>query len=304
MEGLQDIPGYGTFIKIKKLDKGWSGDEKFYIETKVGEHLLLRVADISRWEQKQAEYDTLKRVQKLNIPAPGAIDFGICDGGKRVYQLLTWVDGEDLGDALLRLSENEQYALGCKAGVLQRKLHRVPVKNDVESWAVWYGRRVQEKLDLYFADEQELRALKPCVDYLMQQKGLLLNRPQTFHHGDFNPTNIVLRMNGEVAAIDFNDCGRNGCDPVWEFCTIPYGQMPNAFYESGRLDGYYGGEPPRAEFAVLAYYFAWEALYGVVDSKKDGFMAEEGARHLRNVLQWYDNMQSVVPAWYLQKLTV
>ena len=299
MLNLQDIPEYSIFTKMELIDKGWSGDKKFYIETDTCERLLLRIADISKRAQKQSEYDMLKRVAALDIPAPRPINFGVCNEGKSVYQLLTWVDGEDLSVVLPKISGEEQYLLGVKAGALQRRLHTIPVQNDFEDWSTWYGRRVQEKLELYFAYEQELSALKPCVDYLMQQKDLLLHRPQTFHHGDFNPTNIVLMPEGELAAIDFNDCGRNGCDPVWEFCTIPYGQNPNAFYYTGLLNGYYDGEPPQAEFAVLAYYFAWEALYGMVDARVDDFMAEDSRRHMENVLEWYDNMRNVVPSWYM-----
>lgn len=34
---MRDIPNYDTFEKIKPIHKGWSGDKKYYVETKDGE---------------------------------------------------------------------------------------------------------------------------------------------------------------------------------------------------------------------------------------------------------------------------
>jgi serine/threonine-protein kinase len=229
------------------------------------------------------------------------VDFGVCNDGKSVYQLLTWIDGEDLGAVLPTITETEQYALGVKAGVLQRRLHEIPVTADVESWEEWYGRRVREKLTLFFEHRQKLTELSPIADYLTQNTKLLENRPQTFHHGDFNPTNILLTHSGELAVIDFNYCERNACDPVWEFCTIPYGQEPAAFYYTGVLNGYYDGEPSQTEFSVLAYYFAWEALHGMVDAKALHLgMDEDSQRHMENVLRWFDSFNRVTPTWYVK----
>ncbi|WP_246240266.1 hypothetical protein [Anaerocolumna sedimenticola] len=44
---MKDIPIYDTFAKIEPITKGMSGDQKYYIETIDGKHLLLRIADSS-----------------------------------------------------------------------------------------------------------------------------------------------------------------------------------------------------------------------------------------------------------------
>ena len=49
---VKDIVGYNSFLKIEPVNKGWSTDKKYYIETIKGEHLLLRVSDISQAECK------------------------------------------------------------------------------------------------------------------------------------------------------------------------------------------------------------------------------------------------------------
>lgn len=50
---MKEIPIYNTFAKIKPIEKGMSGDKKYYIETVDGKHLLLRIADFSVLNQKK-----------------------------------------------------------------------------------------------------------------------------------------------------------------------------------------------------------------------------------------------------------
>jgi len=50
---MQDIKNYNTFTKIDPVNKGWSSDKKYYIETAEGRRLLLRVADISECDRKR-----------------------------------------------------------------------------------------------------------------------------------------------------------------------------------------------------------------------------------------------------------
>jgi len=268
--------------------------------------LLLRVSDIKKQAEKKAEFEMMGRVAACGIPTPAPVDFGICHGGKQVYSLMTWLEGKDAGSVLPKMPEREQYLLGKKAGTLQRAIHAIPVQADEEPWSVWFGRRVQEKLDIYTTRmNKELSNAAPCADYLQKNKSLLENRPQVFYHGDLNPTNIILMPDGEVAAIDYCTYERHGFDPVREFCTIPWGKNPNPHYYTGVLDGCYEGLDEReflAELAVLAYYFAFEAVWAIGASRDPHCgMKKECRKHLENVLRWYNGMKNPVPTWYLKE---
>lgn len=87
IESLKDISYYKDWKTIKKVNKGWSEDEKFFIVDKLGNKLLLRLSDISFYERKKSEFENLKLVfeQEINMSMP--IDFGICDNGSKVYLL-------------------------------------------------------------------------------------------------------------------------------------------------------------------------------------------------------------------------
>lgn len=92
-DSMRDIKGYDTFIKIEPLKKGWSSDKKYYIETDGGKKLLLRIAEIKEYDRKKSEFEMMQKVAALGVPMQQPADFGVCDGGRNVYQLLTWIDG-------------------------------------------------------------------------------------------------------------------------------------------------------------------------------------------------------------------
>ena len=120
---VTDIPMYDTFTKIRPIEKGMSGDKKYYIETEGNKRLLLRVADISEYEQKKTEYELMKKMVSIGVPMPVTIDFGICNADKNVYTLLEWIDGQEVEEIVPTLREEEQYALGVNSGKILKTIH-------------------------------------------------------------------------------------------------------------------------------------------------------------------------------------
>ena len=53
-----EIPGSSKWQIVKAINKGWSNDQKYYIQTTDGRELLLRTSDISQYENKKREFDT------------------------------------------------------------------------------------------------------------------------------------------------------------------------------------------------------------------------------------------------------
>lgn len=191
------IPNY-TFAKIELLNKGRSRDKKYRVETADGERLLLRIADIAEYESKHAEFEMLKRVAELDVPASRPVDFGVCDGGKSVYQLLTWMVGEDLENVLPTLTETEQYALGVKAGEILRKIPAIPAPDELEEWSERYFAVIDERIDAYRAEGTPFEGNDIVLAYLDNNRGLLKNRPQTFIHGDYHEGNLMRGNDGEL----------------------------------------------------------------------------------------------------------
>jgi len=288
-----------TFTKIEPLNKGLSGDNKFYIETADEQRLLLRVAEIEEFERKKTEYDMLQRGASLGILTSTPIDFGLCDNGNSVYQLLAWVDGKDLEDALPSLSETDQYACGLKAGKLLRKINTLPAPENAEPWFDRFWLKVLRRIEFYKTHNLKSDSGDLIVGFLQENKHVIDNRPQTFIHGDFNISNLILTPNGEIGAIDFSCYNEDYGDPWWDIFTFIWGtEVPGYFY-SGLINGYFDGKPTGEFFNVISYYLAYDALAALCDtSVGEQGEPQDGQRHMANILLWLDNMNNPVPTWY------
>jgi aminoglycoside phosphotransferase (APT) family kinase protein len=112
---------------VTHISKGWSSDKKYLIKTEHDESLLLRISDIEQYDEKKKEYEIIAKYSKLGIYMSMPKEFGICNEGKSVYMLLSWIEGKDLESVLPQLSKEEQYLLGRQAGMILRKIHSIKV---------------------------------------------------------------------------------------------------------------------------------------------------------------------------------
>jgi serine/threonine-protein kinase len=243
----------------------------------------------------------MERVYELGVLTPQPLGFGLCNGGKSVYFLSGWLDGEDAEKALPLMSETEQYVLGLKAGETLRKIHTLPAPMNAESWGDWFYRKVQGRINFYNVNPIKSENGDKIVRFLQDNKHLLENRPQTFNHGDFNKSNMMVMPDGGVGVIDYNAYNKDHGDPWWEFDPTNWGNEPNTQFCTGLINGYFNGSPPGEFFIIHRYYLAYDALAALCDtSVGNQGEPEEGKRHLDNVLRWFDNMQQPVPSWYLK----
>jgi serine/threonine-protein kinase len=72
-----NIPNHEDFAKIEPINKGWSSDKNYYIETIKGEKLLLRISDIAVYDKKKAEFEAVKLVAEQSISMSQPLDFGV-----------------------------------------------------------------------------------------------------------------------------------------------------------------------------------------------------------------------------------
>lgn len=286
------------FIKIKPITKGMSSDKKYFIETVDRKQFLLRVADISEHDRKKAEYEIMQKVASLNIPMSQPVDFGVCNGGKNVYTLLTWIDGKELESTLPALSEAEQYFLGIKSGEILYKIHKVTAPQDAEDWSVRYFKVIDERLNAFRAEGVPFDGDAYILDFLEANRHLLKGRPQCRHHGDYHEGNMILSAGNTLSIIDWHTVDfENHGDPWIELAR--YSGSPS--FTNGQINGYFENKPPKDFWVLFAYYLAAGAITSIVWAK---YFAPERLNSIlqlnRDVLLWFDNMQNPVPSWYLR----
>lgn len=301
MNYIKDIQSFDNWNTIQVINKGWSSDKKYYIKTKEGKELLLRTTDISQYENKKREFEELKLLAALEILISSPVDFGVCNDGKSVYLLLTWINGQDAESILPNLSEEEQYRLGIKAGELLQKIHSILSPKNKLSWAKRFNHKIDVKMANYQACDIKFPGDERFISYIEDNRHLLDNRPQTLHHGDYHVGNMIITPELELGIIDFNrmDYG----DPWEEFNRITFCVENSPIFASGYINGYFSSQVPDNFFKLLALYIATNQLSSIPWAIPFG--EEEVNTMLRitkNVFDWYDGFNIYIPNWYAEHI--
>ena len=283
------------FKTKEPINKGWSSDQKFCVADENGTRYLLRVSDIALHDKKQAEYHMMERVAALGVPMCRPVAFGVCADG--VYSIQSWIDGEDAEAVIPGCSDAEQYAYGLEAGRILRRIHTIPAPAAQEDWESRFNRKMDYKIKKYGECPVKYENGQAFIDYINENRHLLKGRPQVYQHGDYHIGNMMMDRNGQLHVIDFDrsDYG----DPWEEFNRIVWCAQKSPLFASGMVNGYFDDDVPMAFWRLLALYIAsntlssvyWAIPFGQDEVNTMLNQAEE-------VLSWYDNMRSPVPAWY------
>lgn len=294
---LYDIPKHYTWKYIDKINKGWSEDSKFYIEDNSGDKFLLRISDISTYHKKRNEFDFIRKVNSLDFIMSRAIEFGICNDGKNVYMLLTWIEGASLEEAIENLTEKEQYELGLKAGRILKAIHSIKVHED-HIPVINKKEKMLKKLDKYINSSVRIENDQATIDYVKNNINKINSSSQVYRHGDFHVGNLILTNDKEVGVIDFNrwECG----DKYEEFYKIQSFDLEVSVpFSIGQIDGYFDNEPTEEFWDVLAVYVAYASLYSIAWADKFGENeVEDMKKRCIAAFEDYDDFKSSIPTWY------
>lgn len=258
---FEDIKNSSDWQSVDKVSKGWSSDSKYFIKTKEGKMLLLRISDMEQYETKKKEYEIVEKYSKLGFLMSQPIDFGICNNGKNVYMLLTWIEGKDLEEVLSDLTEEQQYQLGRQAGKILKKIHSIDVDiNDIpkdtkKSKKLQQLSRYEESHVRIDGDEIAIKYVKENIDLIWKEKPVYM-------HGDYHPGNLIYTDNGLIGVIDFNrwEVG----DPYEEFYKLESFGIENSIpYCIGQIDAYFDDQIPEDFWSTLAVYVAQASLFSI-----------------------------------------
>jgi len=297
-KAFSDIPNFSTWNSIEAVHKGWSKDKKYYIKMLDGRELLLRLADISQYDKKRWEFESVGKFEHIDCLMSRPIDFGICNNGQSVYSLYTWVAGEDANQVIPTLSAKEQYRLGAQAGEILRELHKIPAENNPIPWAVPYNLKINKYITNYKACGIHLKGAETIINYVERNRYLLDNRSKSIQHGDYHVGNMIVTSEGELGIIDFNRLSYG--DPWEEFNRITWDASLSGLFASGRINGYFNHNVPNEFFELMALYIASNQLSSIhwaipFGQEEVDIMLERAG----NVLEWYEGFQTYIPSWYV-----
>ncbi len=287
-----------TFSTVKEIEKGMSGDRKYYIETRDGKKLLLRITDISNYEAKKKDYDFLLLVNKADLPVPKAIDFGLCEDGASVYMLLEWMEGEEAEKVVPTMKKDKQYSIGVTSGQILRGIHENSIINDMEQdWYDRYFEVITPRIEAYKNEGVPFEGAEAILSFIEENKHLLHERGQSRIHGDFHLGNLIINEKEELFVIDWQTVDFEGVGDPWvDFINIG---IEHPAFAAGQIDGYFNYQVPETFWRMLALYLSVSAITAIVWAK---YFAPERLERImalnKNVVNWYDGMKQMIPSWY------
>lgn len=284
-----------NIIYKEKINKGWSADNKYLIKDDNNNKYLLRISSIDQYDKKLIEFDYLKKLEKIGLSMCKPIEFGTCDDG--VYIILSWIEGVDAQEYILNLSNEEQYEYGIIAGKELLKIHSLKAPSNIFDWEEKFNKKIDRKIKMYEDCPIKIDKANNLIEYINNNRHLLKNRNLVFHHGDYHIGNMMINENKELVIIDFNraDFG----DPYEEFNRIVWCAQASSYFASGIVDGYFNNDIPIDFWKVLALYISSNTLssipWAIPFGKEE---IEVMINQSKEVLRWYDDMNTYIPSWY------
>lgn len=286
---------FDTIISREEIRRGWSADRKYRAVAADGTPYFLRLSPPEQLARRRREFAYMRQVQNLGVSMSDPIEFGLCQEGS--YTLLRWIGGRDAELVLPELDEAAQYVWGRKAGRMLRTIHTIPAPEGIGSWTHRFGQKLEKKLAAYESCPLQFDGGERLRAFVLQNRHLLQDRPQTFQHGDFHCGNLMFEEEMRLTVIDFDraDFG----DPWYEFNRIIWDGRAAPEYARGMVDGYFDGEVPGEFWGILALYLCQNMLaslpWAVTFGDREVRTAME---NVQRVLDWYGNMTRTVPNWY------
>ena len=286
---------YDTITHKEPIHKGWSGDRKYRVTTTDGSVYLLRISDTDKAEKKQRQFDGMARAAALGIPMCRPVEFGFCPEG--VYSLQSWVDGSDAEETIAAFPPERRYQYGLGAGRILKTLHTLPAPVDAEDWASRFNKKIDRKIKMYTECPLKYEKGELFLRHIANSRHLLVNRPQSYQHGDYHIGNMMIDRPGTLVIIDFDrdDWG----DPWEEFNRIVWCAQASPSFAAGMVDGYFDGKVPQEFWELLALYICSNTLSSLPWAIPFG---DQEIATMRNqadeILSWYDDFRTIVPNWY------
>ena len=283
------------FVTKEPILKGWSGDQKYYVTDENGGQFLLRISDATQAEKEFEKFEMVNRVASLGVPMCRPVEISASAEG--VFAIYEWIEGGDAEDIIPTLTETAQYNYGVEAGHILKTIHTIPAPSDQEPWESRFNRKMDMKIKKYGECPIHYENGDAFLTYIRENRHLLKDRPQVYHHGDYHIGNFMIDRSRKLRVIDFNRCDYG--DPWEEFNRIVWCAEKAPHFASGMVDGYFGGEVPTLFWRLLALYIASNTLSSVYWAIPFGEEEiQTMLKQAQNVLRWYDDMRNIVPTWY------
>lgn len=289
----EHIQGF-HFVNLESFNKGWSDDQKYIVTSCDHEKFLLRISDIDKIADIKLQIYIVERCMDLGLPVQQLVSHG--EFKDHYYLLYKWIEGHEAKKILPKLTLDEQYELGLKAGRILKAIHGISGA-DQFGWRDFFVKKIERKQSMYLNCEYKYDNDQCLFNVIDKYENRIIDKPVVYHHGDYHVGNMVIDENGKLWIIDFDRCSIG--EPFEEFNRISWCVNTSEVFSRGRIDGYFDGEVPIEFWEVLSVYIAtnilsslpWAVPFG---DKEIQVMKEE----FEVQRKYYEDFNIVIPIWY------
>ncbi|MBI9012141.1 MAG: DUF4269 domain-containing protein [Clostridiales bacterium] len=287
---LKLIESY-DLMTMSYFQKGWSEDIKVIGRT-AQKTYLIRQTPKRHAARKRQTFEKMRFISdEVKISKPV-----LFSSNHHTIELYEWLEGDDLETQIEKLTAKEQYDLGIEAGQIQKHIHRHEGNNF--DWYDKYSKKIYRIIDAYQNCGIKMPEDDIIIDYLIDNMGVLKDRPIVFQHGDYHLGNMLYTPDGHVGIIDFNRSSEG--DPWEEYDRFIFTYRISPYFALGQLHGYFDTVPGHF-FEVVAVYAALNCLAGIPWAIPFG---EEDIQVMKDnyleIYKTYDGFKTTIPSWYLK----
>jgi len=294
---FKDIPNHNDWKYIRQINKGFSSDSKYYIKTKDDKEFFLRLSDISLYNKKKEEHEIIKLMKHIEISSLQEVDFGVCNNGKNVYMLQTWINGVALESVLPTLSGDNQYKLGIEGGRILKKIHSIKSREDID----WYSVRVKKYLSSYEKYKQhgiEYKYENQINEYVNLNVHLLKNIGVSLVHGDYHVGNMILNSKENITIIDYDRIDWKA--PIEDFYKLGvFSRNISVPFSRGQIDGYTDNNPSVEFWEMYCLSMAMTSFLSLLWGKiRSEDMYNYRKKLCDTLVEDHNCFKEIIPRWY------
>jgi len=298
---IQKVPFLKSAVSISEVKKGFSFEEKLKVKNVLGEELFIKIYDFDRTSHAKLLNSYLEHFYEIGSIVPKPLHFVEIPEENVTIHAVESVDGIDGEEYLQTISKDEQYQLGIQAGNELLKIHSLTNPAQHQQWKDIRLTKYNRYIDLLMESSISFPELEFILNFVEESKHLLSNRPTTFLHDDFHPSNLLFKDAQLKAIIDFDRFEWG--DPYHDFHKVAlFTKDISIPFAIGQIDGYFSNNPPDEFWTLYALYAAMIIPSDIIWSyKTTPHLLDTMWKRVRTILDDHENFNQIIPSWYNKK---
>ncbi|MGG1661055.1 phosphotransferase family protein [Brevibacillus sp. NRS-1366] len=300
LEQLQkEVRSLQNAVRIEKILKGFSTDEKYRIDMVNGEKRLLRVSSLEQREQKKAEFEILQTIESYGVNASLPIEFGVWEDRGLCFMVLSYLEGEDARDMLPGLPQNLQFDIGYRAGQDLAKMHQLEAPSIITPWFDRCVQKHRRYIEAYHASKHRIPHADSIIAFIEEHLDYVKSRPNRFLHDDFHVGNLIVHDQQYAGVIDFNryDWG----DPFHEFTKLAFfSKEISVPFSHGQLSGYFGRNKEPDTFWILYGIYTGMAIFSSIvwTGRVVPDLLIDMLKRVERIIEEHKAFEQLIPDWF------